>query len=241
MKILFKEIRFNVFNTFYFQNKNNKGLYVFPSGPGLAKILDNSIYHKSLIGSDKVFLDSGYFVLLLRLFKGIKAMKFSGYKFITLFLNYLKIKDHYTLFVIEPSEYISEVNKKYFDTQNIKILSQYIAPFYDKKTEIDDYKLLNILNKNRPDYILINLGSETQEVLGYYLKTNLNYSPLIICTGGALSFLTGEQAPITQWIDRIYLGWLLRCVYNPKVFIPRYWSAFKLAKLVIQTKVTIIK
>jgi len=241
LKILFKNIIFNKFKFFYFNLNLESGLYVFPSAPGLSNLKDNPIYHQALINSDFVFFDSGYFVLLLKLFKGIKVNKFSGYKFIILFLNYLQNKSAYKLFVIEPSDEISYINKAYFDKNNIKVLSQFIAPFYDKKVKIDDYELLDILNKKKPDYILINLGSETQEILGYYLKNNLNYKPVIICTGAALSFLTGEQAPVTKWIDKMYLGWLWRCIYNPKVFIPRYLSAFKLAKLVIQSKVTVIK
>ena len=241
MKIIFNNILFYDFNPNLFTLNLKPGLYTFPAASALSNLKNNPSYHQALIHSDFVFFDSGYFVLLLRLFNGIKVKKFSGYKFITLFLNYLRNKDEYKLFVIEPSNHISQVNQKYFDKHNIKNFKQFIAPFYDKKVEIVDYELLDILNKNRPDYILINLGGETQEVLGYYLKKNLNYKPVIICTGAALSFLTGVQASLTKWIDKLYLGWLWRCIYNPKVFIPRYLRAFKLAKLVIQSKVTVIK
>ena len=241
MKIIFNNIYFNISRSSLLDSNLMPGLYTFPAAPNLVNLNDNPIYHQSLIHSDFVFFDSGYFVLLLRLFKGIKVKKFSGYKFIKLFVNYLQNKSDYTLFVIEPSCEISKINKIFFDKNNIKISSQFIAPFYKKRTEIVDYELLDILNSSRPDYILINLGGETQEILGYYLKKNLNYKPVIICTGAALSFLTGVQAPLTKWIDKLYLGWLWRCIYNPKVFIPRYFSAFKLAKLVIQSKVTVIK
>ena len=240
MKIIFSNIFFYKPDGSLFKFNLIPGLYTFPAAPNLVNLNNNPIYHQSLIHSDFVFFDSGYFVLLLKLFKGIKVKKFSGYKFIKLFVNYLQNKSDYTLFVIEPSSAISKVNKIFFDKHNIKILSQFIAPFYKKRTEIVDYELLDILNSSRPDYILINLGGETQEILGYYLKKNLNYNPVIICTGAAISFLTGEQSPLTKWIDKFYLGWLWRCIYNPKVFIPRYLSAFKLAKQVIQSKVKII-
>ena len=51
---------------------NLKGLFVFPSGPGLATLNDNKIYKKSLQNADFVFFDSGYFVLLLRILKNVK-------------------------------------------------------------------------------------------------------------------------------------------------------------------------
>jgi hypothetical protein len=62
----------------------------FPSGPGLASINFSKEYFISLKKSDLVFFDSGFFVLLLRVFKGINVNKFSGYKFVELFLKYIK-------------------------------------------------------------------------------------------------------------------------------------------------------
>ena len=64
----------------------SKGLIVLPSGPGLSTIYSDKIYHKSIQNADIALFDSGYFVLLLRLLKGLKVSKFSGYKFLKLFL-----------------------------------------------------------------------------------------------------------------------------------------------------------
>ena len=80
---------------------------------------------------------------------------------------------------------------------------------------------------------MINLGGGIQEVLGSYLKDNLNYNPQIICTGAAISFFTKKQAPINSLIDMLYLGWLIRCIFKPKQFIPRYLKSFKLIIKVI--------
>lgn len=35
-----------------------------------------------------------------------------------------------------------------------------------------------------------------------------------------------------RWADSIYIGWLLRILADPKTFLPRYWNARKLKKLV---------
>ena len=69
-----------------------KGLFVFPSGPGIASIENNIKYYESLKKADHVFFDSGFFVLLLRIFKNIKVSKFSGYKFLELFFFLFKKK-----------------------------------------------------------------------------------------------------------------------------------------------------
>jgi hypothetical protein len=83
---------------------------------------------------------------------------------------------------------------------------------------------------------MINLGSGTQEVLGNYLKKNLNYKPSIICTGAAISYFTKQQAPLTNFLDFMFLGWLVRIIFNPITFLPRYLSAFKLFFLVLNAK-----
>jgi len=52
--------------------------------------------------------------------------------------------------------------------------------------------------------------------------------------GAAIAFLSGDQAHIPFWADRLALGWLVRCLRDPRVFVPRYLRAFKLAYLVVR-------
>ena len=228
-------VPFHNINFHQFRKMKFSGLVVFPSGPGLSTIHSDKIYHKSIKNADMAIFDSGYLVLLLRLFKGLKVNKFSGYKFLKLFLNYYKNKK---FFVVEVDKKSAIINKNYLKKCNIDIKNrQYIAPFYKKNSYILDTSLLQILKKIRPSIILINLGGGTQEVLGSYIKNNLNYKPLIICTGAAISFLTKQQAPITKFLDSIFLGWLVRIIFNPIVFLPRYLLAFKLFFLVWHSKI----
>jgi len=122
----------------------------------------------------------------------------------------------------------------------INKVKSYIAPFY-KKNSITDTTLIRYINKFQPDNIIINLGGGVQEVLGFYVKSNIKYKPKIICTGGAISYFTGDQAPISDFIDKYYLGWFFRILFKPKVFIPRYLSAILLSIRVFKNKVEIVK
>ena len=100
-----------------------------------------------------------------------------------------------------------------------------------------DKNLIKKINKAKPDYILTNIGGGIQEILGLYLKKNLKNKTTIICTGGAISFFTGDQAPINKLIDKIYLGWLLRLIFNPLLFYKRYLYALRLFPMVLFNKV----
>jgi len=77
-------------------------------------------------------------------------------------------------------------------------------------------------------------GGGTQERLGAYLKQNLSYRPSIHCIGAAIAFLSGDQVHIPVWADRLYLGWLYRCISEPRRYVPRYWDARKLVYLLIR-------
>ena len=239
-KIIFNKIKFIDIDDKKFKFIINRdGLFVFPSGPGLASIESEFNYLESLRNSDYVFFDSGYFVLLLKIIKGISVKKFSGYKFLKIFLKFLKKKNNKVL-LVDPSIKISKNNIRFFKNLGINKVKSYIAPFY-KKNPIIDTMLIRYINKFRPDNIIINLGGGVQEVLGFYVKSNIKYKPKIICTGGAISYFTGDQAPISSFVDKYYLGWFFRILFKPKVFIPRYLSAILLSIRVFKNKVEIVK
>ena len=239
-KVIFNKIKFiNINEKEALKLINKKGLFVFPAAPPLATLKLGSLYHKALIKSDFVFFDSGFFVLLLKLLKDIKVEKFSGFRFLNIFFKFIKKKKKKIL-LIDPSERVSRVNKKFLKNLGIKKIDSYIAPFYDVKN-IKDKLLLKTIREKKPKYILINIGGGTQEVLGMYIKYKLKNKISIICTGAAISFFTKEQAPINQIIDNLYLGWLIRLLFNPKIFLKRYLSAFKLVSFVKKSNVRIVK
>ena len=218
------------------------GLMVVPSGPGLATIGKDLQYTKAVQNADFAIPDSRYMILLLNLLKGIRINKLSGYDFLfNFFKEDFKSND---LFLIDPNKKEANINNLYLNEIGVPIPKSfhYIAPLY-KREEIKDQALLDKLNsmENKPNYIMINLGSNVQEPLGYYLKKYLTFKPAIICTGAAISFFTGSQTNISPLIDKIGLGWLMRCIDKPSLYIPRYIKAFKLLLMIIKTDIQVIR
>jgi UDP-N-acetyl-D-mannosaminuronic acid transferase (WecB/TagA/CpsF family) len=82
--------------------------------------------------------------------------------------------------------------------------------------------------------VIVTIGGGNQERLGLYLKRHLAYRPAIHCIGAAIAFLSGDQVHIPVWADRFYLGWLYRCLSEPKRYVPRYWNARKLLTLMLR-------
>ena len=235
--VLFKEVIFHNLKISDFDKLfKKKNLLLFPSAPGLAS-MDNSIkYYESLKKADHVFFDSGFFVLLLRILKNIKVNKFSGFKFLELFFSYLKKNKTKSIFCIDPNYELSKSNKLYLKKLGVKKIYSYVAPKYDPKNLLDK-KLLKQIIETKPSFIMTNIGGGTQEVLGLYIKKNVKFRVNILCTGGAISFFTGDQAPINSLIDKLYLGWLIRLIFNPFTFIKRLVYALKLFPMVLMHNV----
>ena len=236
-KIIFKKIKFQNINSKKF-NKYiiRKGLFVFPAGPALANIEKSNEYYESLQKANYVFFDSGFFVLLLKIFKNINVQKFSGFKFLGMFFDYIKKNNNKKIFCIDPNINYSRSNKKYVKGLGIKKLYNYIAPKYKTKNLHDVY-LLKILKKFKPDYIIVNIGGGIQEILGLYIRENYKKKTSILCTGAAISFYTKDQAPINIFIDKYYLGWFVRLIFNPAIFLKKYTIGLKLIPMVFFDKI----
>jgi len=90
--------------------------------------------------------------------------------------------------------------------------------------------LLKLVNEFQPKYIIMNIGGGTQEPLAIYIRDRVKFRISIMCTGAAIAFMTGEQAPINKFIDKIYLGWLLRIIWKPQMYLGRILKSFKIIK-----------
>ena len=212
--IKFKGIKF--YNTDFneiFKKIKKGGYLVAPAASALCDIDKNRRYYQSLLDADVAILDSGFFCILLRIFKGKKVKKFSGYLFLKTLLNQ-KFANNIKFLNIDPNQEESKINHLYLKKKNLNNIKSYVAPKYLKS--FHDKKLINIIEKFKPNYILINIGGGTQEILAQFIVKKLKFKTSIICTGAAIAFLTKKQAPINDMIDKFYLGWMLRIMYNPK-------------------------
>ena len=226
-KFSFKEIKFYSGNYDQIKYEFDKGgVLVAPAASALANIDTDKQYYSSLKNSKIAILDSGFFCILLRIFRFQKVKKLSGFLFLKTFLD--NFKNQQKILFIDPSKKSNILNIKFLKSKKIFNFKTYIAPDYNKK--FFDLKLLNLINNYKPKYIIINIGGGSQEPLAIYINKNIKYKVSIMCTGAALAFMTGEQAPINKFIDKVYLGWLTRIIWNPKLYLGRILKSFKIIK-----------
>lgn len=210
------------------------GLLVVPAAPALKNLADDSAYREALQGADLVITDSAFMVMIWNRLKRDSIRRVSGLKYLS---SLLKQPDFYQpggSFWIMASEASARRNSAWLRRRGIELAPSdcYVAPLYGKA--ISDPALLKLIDERRPRHIVVTLGGGTQERLGLYLKSELNCEPSIHCVGAAIAFLSGDQVLIPRWADRMYLGWLFRCLSDPRRYMPRYWDARKLLSLMIR-------
>ena len=210
---------------------------VIPAAYALARSYYFKKELKALQKSDIAIFDSGFFCFSLRLIKNIKVDKFSGYKFLNFFLDDVRNKNKKIL-SLDPSFEDLKYNKKYLQFKKFKFVKNYVCPMYQDKV-IEDKRLIKIINEYKPEFIISNIAGGKQETLALYIIQNATPNSSVICSGAALAFLTGRQAPITNFIDEYYIGWLIRLIYNPKLYLSRILFSFKLFFIVFKNKVKI--
>jgi len=212
------------------------GLLVVPAAPALKDIDRNTEYRQALLDADLCIPDSAFMVMIWNRISKQKINRLSGLKYLRELL--LREDGHRpgNVVWIMAGPASAHRNLDWLRSQGIEVPREcvYLAPMYGNG--IDDAALLELLERQRPQHVVVTVGGGTQERLGLYLKQQLSYRPAIHCIGAAIAFLSGDQVGIPVWADRFYLGWLFRTLADPKRFGPRYWEARKLLTLMVRYK-----
>jgi UDP-N-acetyl-D-mannosaminuronic acid transferase (WecB/TagA/CpsF family) len=208
------------------------GLLVVPAAPALKEIATNPTYREALTQADVAIPDSAFMVLVWNFIQRDSIDRLSGLKYLRELLKRPDVREPgNTLWVMARPE-SARKNLLWLESQGIAVPEEYvyIAPMYG--TEIEDKELVDRLNRIRPRHVVITVGGGVQECLGLHLKRKLTYLPGIHCIGAAIAFLSGDQVRIPEWADRLYLGWLFRCLSSPKTYVWRYGAASSLLPLI---------
>lgn len=212
------------------------GLLTAPSGPGLAcDLVQEPEYRRALQQSDVVLTDSAFMVLLWRLRTGFRLPRNSGLAFLRLWMNREVMKRKGAVFWVMPNESERDHTCRWLQHAGYPVeeTDLFVAPEYGPGP-ITDWTLLRMIEARHPQVIYLGIGGGVQERLGLFLRENLSYTPLVLCLGAALAFITGAQVRIPPWVDRIGLGWLWRIASNPSRYGRRYTRAVRLAWMVLR-------
>lgn len=237
------------------------GLLVAPAAPSMINLCRDEDYRRALLAADLALADSGFMVLLWKFFTGERVPRISGLEHLKRLLEHESVRQPRAVLWVVPTESSREKLLAFLSGERVRLArsgrrsagqplgstesrpanrgipdvstsksSVYIAPKYGRPVE--DEALLALVRQRCPRHVVIAVGGGIQDRLGLYLLERLDYRPAIHGIGAALGFLTGDQIRIPEWADRYYIGWFLRSLAQPRVFIPRFWSARRLPWLI---------
>lgn len=219
------------------------GLLVVPAAPALREMQRAPAYRDALLRADLVIPDSAFMVLiwnaLLRSARRVRHLRrLSGLEYLRELLKRPEVRTPYSTLWVMAGERSSRLNLQWLYRKGVDVPAGhvYMAPMYaaGEGDLLEDPALAEMVERLRPDHIIVTLGGGTQERLGLYLRDRLTYRPGIHCIGAAIAFLSGDQVSVPVWADRFYLGWLLRVLDNPRRYGPRYWAARDLLTMMLR-------
>lgn len=207
------------------------GLLVVPAAPALKEMATNAGYRAALLDADVAITDSAFMVMVWNLIERDHLPRVSGLKYLRALLDREDARRPGNVLWVMAGEASARKNLEWLAADGITVPEEcvYLAPMYGDP--IEDEALVARLERLRPQHVVITVGGGTQERLGAYLKRRLNYRPSLHCIGAAIAFLSGDQVRIPMWADKLYLGWLLRCLSSPRRYVPRYLTAPQLLPL----------
>ena len=226
------------------------GLLVATAAPSRINLCRDEEYRQAILASDLAIADSGLMVLLWKLFTGETVPRISGLEYVKRLVEHESVGQSGAVLWVVATRSSGEKLLAFLrsgectrlcsgpppdELSSGTLVSEgdiFVAPKYGRP--VVDEALLEMVRQNRPRHIVVAVGGGVQDKLGRYLLERLDYRPAIHCIGAALGFLTGDQVRIPDWADKHYVGWFFRSFAQPKVFIPRFWSARKLSWLIWQ-------
>ncbi len=214
--------------------RRHGGLVVVPAAPALKDLDTRADYREALISADMALTDSAFMVIIWNRLGRNKIRRLSGLEYLRELLRHEDVRQPgNTLWVMAGAE-SARCNTEWLRGEGVFVPDGcvYVAPIY--RETVEDPELLRRLQSLKPRHVIVTIGGGTQERLGLYLRRRLDYTPSIHCIGAAIAFLSGDQVQIPMWADRFYMGWLFRSVSEPKRYLPRYWDARKLFRLMIR-------
>lgn len=215
------------------------GLMVVPAAPALGELHDDSDYKLALQSADYAIVDSIAVAILLALTRLRPVNRISGLRFLQAFFSEsekFRLAGKTVLWVLPNQNEIAPL-RTFLKEKDVPVEKNefYLAPYYQSAESFKDAPLFELISSSKPDCVVICIGGGKQEKLGMQIRDQFPGKFPILCIGAAISFMTGSQASIPTWADRMGLGWLLRSIDNPRVYGKRYfWALIKFPKVVVR-------
>lgn len=133
-------------------------------------------------------------------------------------------KEGHTMFLLGAGEGVAEAAKSKL-TQNypgLKIVGTYSPPMGFERDEKEVEKAIRIVNRKKPQILVVGLGAPKQEKFIYRYRDQMDFH-VALPFGAAIDFEAGMVKRAPLWMRKLGLEWLFRFFQEPGRLFKRYF------------------
>lgn len=105
--------------------------------------------------------------------------------------------------------------------EHVEIAGVYSPPLGFENDDLENERILALLQQTQPDLLVVGLGAPKQEIWVHTHRDRLR-AKVALCVGATIDFLAGEKARAPRWMRRLRIEWLHRMMSEPKRLVKRY-------------------
>jgi len=132
-------------------------------------------------------------------------------------------KENFTFFFLGAGQGVAERLKEKLESDNrgLNVVGTYSPPYVSKFSEVENLKIINMINNVRPNVLWVSLTAPKQDywIFEHFDKLNVN---IAIGVGAAFDVVVGDIDRAPEWMQRNGLEWLFRFIKEPKRLFRRY-------------------
>ena len=129
----------------------------------------------------------------------------------------------HSMFFLGAKDGVGNILKQQYESQypGIKISGVYSPPFADEFADVENEKMIRLINETKPDILWVSLTAPKQD---YWIAKHLHRLDVKIAigVGGAFEVSAGLIPRAPKWMQKNGLEWLYRLYCEPKRMYRRY-------------------
>lgn len=202
--------------------KKDKSYVVTPNVDHIVKLEYDEEFKKVYKNADLILADGMPLIWISKLMGTPLKEKVSGSDVFPKICKMASEKG-YKIYLLGAAEGVAQkaaenLKLKY---NNLNVVGCYSPKYGFENDEAEINKIIKLVNKAKPDILVVGLGAPKQEKFIFNYKDKLNV-PISLGLGASIDFEAGNIKRAPKWMQRLGLEWLYRLIKEPKRMYKRY-------------------
>lgn len=203
--------------------KREKIFVVTPNVDHIVKLEENVRFQEAYKNAGLVLVDGTPIMWIAKWYGTPLKEKITGPRLAEKVFE-LASQNGFSVFILGAADGVAEtaahkMSEKY---DSCNIVGTYSPKYGFEKDEKEINRIIQIINRCKPDLLVAGMGSPKTEILLNEHIQELDVR-VALSVGAAIDFISGNVERCSEWINKIGLEWLYRFIKEPKRMFKRYF------------------